>query len=163
MLLPADMDYEDRERLAAYSSVHAHTLDELMVVGLVLRDDVSRLMDSDWNDGMFRRAYIRAAWAHIEGITYAIRRFVHVALVLGSAWEVGRNSGVYKLLEETVIAVTPAGGAKIVRRRFPDTLTAVKQTLLLIKKVEMLDWSPDFNGPVLKDLKASLDLRHRLT
>ena len=151
-----------KEQVHAHSRNLGKTLDELLQVSSVLRDDVVSLLDvfqEDWPSQPMRRALVRAAWAHIEGTVFAVKQLVLRACDLGS---VELTASDREFLSELLIVVDSVGNAKL-ESKWCDTLTNVKKTFKLAAACFVLDWRPNFGTQGWQQIIELLEVRHRVT
>ena len=138
------------------------TLDELLEVSGVLRQDIESLVDAcrhDWTSQPLRRMFVRAYWSMIEGEVFCTKQFALRACELGGK---SLSAEEHVFLSETRVIVDENGAAAL-KHVYVDTLSNLKQTLKIASSKFDLDWTPDFSTQGWKKLALSIESRHRIT
>ena len=116
-----------------------------------MREDLRLLINSltsEPENQMLRRAFVRACWAYVEGVTFAVKDFMRVACQFDTE------------------RLTQEDHAFLANVRSPitvDPMENLKRTFRLAAYVFDLAWQPDFGGEGYQALHRSLQIRHRLT
>ncbi|MCC7113679.1 MAG: hypothetical protein IT520_04755 [Burkholderiales bacterium] len=148
--------------LRAYARTLARSLDELLDMNTLLREDINCLLDkfdSDWASQTFRRLVVRACWSHIEAVVFGLKQISLTAQNLGSGDISGKTRA---FLEERQIVVNTVGDATIISVR-ADTIKNVKLTLKLAARLFDVSWQPQFSGSEWPLFRESVQIRHRIT
>ncbi|MBX3303031.1 MAG: Ppx/GppA family phosphatase [Nitrospira sp.] len=150
------------EELPAYAHNLGKVLNEWLEVSNLLLADGQNLMDvykNDWASQPFRRMFVRACWALIEGEVFCLKQFTLRACELGGK---SLSFSEHKLLSEVLMLWCDNGRVKRedVRESAHENL---KQTLKIATAKFELGWTPDFGNQSWEMLRRSLDLRHRVT
>ncbi len=146
----------------AYANTLGKELDELFAVNVILREDIQSLLDAypdQWIHGSLQRALVRACWAHIEAITFGIKRITVTAAELGSE---PLTANEHRFLLERSFVVDSSGQTKE-RTEFAESRENVKRTLKIACDKFKLEWSPNFGGDEWRQFSESLEIRHRVT
>ena len=150
------------EELPAFARNLGKEFDELAEVSNLLLKDIKSLGDAygnDWSSQPFRRMFVRSCWVLIEGEAFRVKQLTLRACELGgkslSADEHVFLSEVQMLVDENYVV-----RQKDVHER---TLDNLKRTLKIVTSKFELGWTPDFGNQGWKQLRRSLDLRHRIT
>jgi exopolyphosphatase / guanosine-5'-triphosphate,3'-diphosphate pyrophosphatase len=150
------------EDLSAYAHNLGKVLYEWIEVSNLLMKDIENLIcvfQDDWSSQPFRRMFVRACWALIEGEVYCLKQFALRACELGGK---SLTSSEHKLLSEVLMLGDESGCVKREDTR-ASTHENLKQALKVAASKFELGWSPDFGNQGWKMLRGSLDLRHRIT
>lgn len=118
--------------------------DNYLTLSEVLRSDLERLLDEEREDEYWRRNFIRASAALIEGYAHCLREIC----IVGLACEAPELSAVEKkvLLSESACSANER----------------VKRTLKATYKLLELSRAPDFGGTEWPNAQQILDKRHLL-
>lgn len=148
--------------LPAYAHNLGKVLNEWSEVSNLLSRDIESLVDAykdDWSSQPFRRMFVRACWALIEGEAFCLKQFTLRACELG-----GRSltSSEHKLLSEVLMLGDDSGRVKREDVR-ASTHENLKEALKIATSKFELEWTPDFGNQGWALLRRSLDLRHRIT
>lgn len=146
------------------SSVHnlGKTLDEMLAVSSVLRQDIESLVAAyrhDWSSQPLRRMFVRAYWSMIEGEVYCTKQFVLRACELGDK---SLSAEEHVFLSESRVIVDEEGAASL-KHEHIDALSNLKRTLKVAASKFDLDWAPNFSTQGWEKLALSLEQRHRIT
>lgn len=150
------------EDLPAYVHNLGKVLNEWLEVSNTLYKDIKSLMNEyqdDWSSQPFRRMFVRACWALIEGEVFCLKQFTLRACELGGK---SLTSSEHKLLSEVLMLGDDSGRIKREDVR-GSTHENLKQTLKIATSKFELGWTPDFSNQGWALLRRSLDLRHRIT
>jgi len=150
------------EDLPAYVHNLGKVLNEWLEVSNTLHKDIKSLMNEyqdDWSSQPFRRMFVRACWALIEGEVFCLKQFTLRACELGGK---SLTSSEHKLLSEVLMLGDDSGRIKREDVR-GSTHENLKQTLKIATSKFELGWTPDFSNQGWALLRRSLDLRHRIT
>jgi hypothetical protein len=138
------------------------TLDEMLEVSGVLRQDIENLVAAyrnDWSSQPLRRMFVRAYWSMIEGEVFCTKQFTLRACQLGDN---SLSAEEHVFLSESRVIVDEEGAASL-KHAHIDTLSNLKQTLKVAASKFDLDWAPNFSTQGWEKLALSLELRHRIT
>ena len=138
------------------------TLDEMLEVSGVLRQDIENLVAAyrnDWSSQPLRRMFVRAYWSMIEGEVFCTKQFTLRACQLGDN---SLSAEEHVFLSESRVIVDEEGAASL-KHAHIDTLFNLKQTLKVAASKFDLDWAPNFSTQGWEKLALSLELRHRIT
>jgi hypothetical protein len=138
------------------------TLDEMLEVSGVLRQDIENLVAAyrnDWSSQPLRRMFVRAYWSMIEGEVFCTKQFTLRACQLGDN---SLSAEEHVFLSESRVIVDEEGAASL-KHAHIDTLSNLKQTLKVAASKFDLDWAPNFSTQGWGKLALSLELRHRIT
>lgn len=150
------------EDLPAYVHSLGKVLNEWLEVSNLLSKDITSLVDAyqdDWSSQPFRRMFVRACWALIEGEVFCLKQFTLRACELGGK---SLASTERKLLSEVLMLGDDSGRIKRKDVR-GSTHENLKKTLKIATSKFELGWTPDFGNQGWTLLRRSLDLRHRIT
>lgn len=150
------------EPLPSFVRNLGETLDEMLEVSGVLRQDIESLMAAyrhDWSSQPLRRMFVRAYWSMIEGEVYCTKQFVLRACELGDK---SLSAEEHVFLSESRVIVDEKGAASL-KHEHIDALSNLKQTLKIAASKFDLDWAPNFSTQGWKMVALSLELRHRIT
>ncbi len=137
-------------------------LSESLKVSDILRSDIERLMilfEDDWSDQFFRRLFIRAYWAMIEGQVYGIKQITLHACILGSK---NIEAADHIFLSESEVFIN-SDGKKTVKPAFKSALTNIKKTFKVADKYFEVKWLPDFNSVGWQKIQNSINSRNEIT
>jgi exopolyphosphatase / guanosine-5'-triphosphate,3'-diphosphate pyrophosphatase len=150
------------EDLPAYVHNLGKVFNEWLEVSNLLSKDITSLVDAyqdDWSSQPFRRMFVRACWALIEGEVFCLKQFTLRACELGGK---SLASSEHQLLSEVLMLGDNSGRIKREDVR-GSTHENLKQTLKIATSKFELGWTPDFGNQGWTLLRRSLDLRHRIT
>lgn len=150
------------EELPAYAHNLGKVLDEWFDVSNLLLGDIKNLMNAyqnDWASQSFRRMYVRACWALIEGEVFCLKQFTLRACELGGK---RLEADEHIFLSETQMLADDSG--KVRQRDIREgVLENLKRTFKTATSKFELGWAPDFGSQGWEQLRLSLDLRNRIT
>ena len=150
------------EELPAYAHNLGKVFNKWFEVSNLLQEDILNLLDAyknDWSSQPFRRMFVRACWALIEGEVFRLKQLTLLACDLGGK-SLAPDDHVF--LSEVQMLGDDNG---VVKRKpaYESTLENLKRTLKITSSKFELGWSPAFDNQGWEQLRRSLDLRDRIT
>lgn len=111
----------------------------------ILRGDLNALLDAfpDQSSQVLRRDFVRASWAYVEAITYALKFMVSVLVDVGAC------------------RLEPKEAAFLEQPK-TETLTNIKQTIKLVSKVFSVSECDLGGGAGWRYVGPSVEIRNRL-
>ncbi|CAA9343366.1 MAG: hypothetical protein AVDCRST_MAG68-3163 [uncultured Gemmatimonadetes bacterium] len=136
----------------------SHTFREFMEMFTLLLDEANRSYAhvTLLNDQFARRAFVRATFAYIEGVTYGLKQ---VALL---ASEGTFKPGELALLKEESYEISEAGKLKIRAARL-STLANIRLAFSALSRSQGTDYRLPVHDQPWSTLKEALQVRHRIT
>ncbi|WP_052321233.1 hypothetical protein [Pseudomonas fluorescens] len=121
-------------------------LENLLSMNSILREDLDALLDvfkDDHSNQVLRRNLVRASWAYVEAITYALKHMTSIIV----------DAGAYELETKQ---------AEFLEDERTDTLKNVKETIKLVAKVFKVPERDLGGGTDWCNVKPTLKIRDRL-
>jgi len=132
-------------------------IDETYELHKTLTEDLMAVLGpAKAGDQAARRAYVRAAFALIDGMTFRMKA---TALTMGGG---SFSPGEQALLQEREYFLSEAGGVETRKARI-NTLKNLRFTFAMLVKAGTSEWSPAYGGDGWSAMRAAIAVRDQLT